>query len=212
MFWIACGPLRIPHFAIQITIQVFPPGGWGLNPGDRPYFTNLRNIMTKKPTLVADDVVVEIEYTLTVDGEVLDSSKEDGPLEYLHGYDNIVPGLEKALTGKTVGDNVKVTIKPEDGYGEHDKEAIVFVPRMEIPAEIPLEEGTEIVMEDDDGDYVTAVIAWIGPDEVKLDFNHPLAGFTLHFDVEVIGLREATEEELDHGHVHADGHHHHDED
>lgn len=164
--------------------------------------------MAKTPTLVADDVVVEIEYTLTVDGEVLDSSEEDGPLEYLHGYENIVLGLERALTGKAVGDTVKVTVKPEDGYGELDEEAIVFVPREEIPAEIPLEEGTEIVMEDDDGEYVTAIISWIGADEVKLDFNHPLAGYTLNFDVKVVGLREATEEELDHGHVHAGGHHH----
>lgn len=166
--------------------------------------------MTTKPTVVADDVVVEIEYTLTVDGEILDSSEEEGPLEYLHGYENIVPGLEKALAGKKVGDKVKVTVKPKDGYGEYDDEAVAFVPRMEIPAEIPLEEGTEIVMEDDDEEYITAVIAWIGADEVKLDFNHPLAGYTLEFDVKIIGMREATSEEIDHGHVHAEGNHHHD--
>lgn len=166
--------------------------------------------MTKKPTVVADDVVVEIEYTLTVDGEIVDSSEEEGPLEYLHGYENIVPGLEKALAGKKVGDSVKVTVKPEEGYGEYDDEAVAFVPRMEIPSEIPLEEGTEIVMEDEDEDYITAVIAWIGADEVKLDFNHPLAGYTLEFDVKIVGMREAAPEEIDHGHVHAEGHHHHD--
>ncbi len=165
--------------------------------------------MSKTPEVVNGDVVVKIEYTLTVDGELLDSSEEEGPLEYLHGYDNIVPGLEKALAGKSIGDTVKVTVKPEEGYGEYDDGATAFVPRLEMPDEIPLEAGTEIVMEDDEGDYVTAIITWVGADEVKLDFNHPLAGYTLDFDVKVIGLREATEEELDHGHVHAEGHEHH---
>lgn len=158
--------------------------------------------MSETPTQVADDVVVTIEYTLTVDGEVLDSSKDEGPLEYLHGYDNIVTGLENALAGKKIGDNVKVRVPPELGYGEYDDEAQAFVPRSEIPAEIPIEEGIEIMMEDDDGDTMSAVITWVGADEVKLDFNHPLAGQTLDFDVTVIGLRTATEEELDHGHVH----------
>ena len=160
------------------------------------------------PTQVSDDVVVQIEYKLTVDGEVLDSSEEEGPLEYLHGYDNIVPGLEEALEGKKIGDSLHVTVKPDDGYGEYDEEAVSLVPRKEIPQDIPLKEGTEIMMEDEDGDHVSAVITWIGPDKVKLDFNHPLAGYTLDFDVKVIGLRAATEEELDHGHVHMEGHEH----
>lgn len=164
--------------------------------------------MTMNPEIVADDVVVTIEYTLTVDGEVLDSSEENGPLEYLQGYDNIVPGLEEALAGKKVGDSLHVTVEAEDGYGEYDDEAVAHVPRLEIPTEIPLEEGVEIVMEDEDGEYVNAVITWIGADEVKLDFNHPLAGYTLEFDVKIIGLRAATEEELDHGHVHTEGHDH----
>ena len=157
------------------------------------------------PTTIADDVVVEIEYTLTVEGEVLDSSEEEGPLAYLHGHDNIVPGLEKALAGKKVGDSVTVTVSAEEGYGEYDEEATAYVPRAEIPADVPIEEGVEIVMEDEEGDVLAAVITWVGADEVKLDFNHPLAGRALDFDVKVVGLRAATEEELDHGHAHMEG-------
>jgi len=159
---------------------------------------------------VEHDVVVKIEYMLTVDGEVLDSSEEEGPMEYLHGYGNIVEGLENALKGLKVGDEIKVTVPPEEGYGEYDPEANAHVPRMELPPEIPLEEGTEIVMEDDDGTVMQAVITWVGADEVKLDFNHPLAGYTLDFEVKIVGLRAPTEDELDHGHAHEEDHHHHD--
>ncbi len=164
-----------------------------------------------EPTQIADDVVVKIEYTLTVEGEILDSSADEGPLEYLHGHENIVAGLELALTGKKVGDKISVTVEPAAGYGEYDDESVAFVDRMEIPVGVPLEEGTEIVMEDDDGEAMSATITWVGPDEVKLDFNHPLAGETLHFEVEIVGLRAPTVEELDHGHVHDEGYHHHDE-
>ena len=161
-----------------------------------------------QPTTIADGVVVKIEYTLIVDSEVLDSSNDEGPLEYLHGHDNIVPGLEKALAGKKVGDSMQVTVSPEEGYGEYDEEATAHVPREEIPADVPLEPGVEIIMEDDDGDELSAVIVWVGADEVKLDFNHPLAGRELEFEVKVVGLREATAEELEHGHAHMEGHTH----
>jgi FKBP-type peptidyl-prolyl cis-trans isomerase SlyD len=166
--------------------------------------------MSSEPTIIADNVVVKIEYTLTVDGEVVDSSAEEGPLEYLHGHQNIVEGLEKALTGKKVGEAVAVVVPPEQGYGAYDDDATAFVDRLEMPADVPLEEGVEIVMEDEDGDYMTAYIAWVGADEVKLDFNHPLAGETLHFDVKITGLRQPTAEELDHGHVHDHKHGHED--
>jgi FKBP-type peptidyl-prolyl cis-trans isomerase SlyD len=160
------------------------------------------------PTAVADDVVVEIEYTLTVEGEILDSSEAEGPLAYLHGHDNIVPGLEKELSGKKVGESVSVTVSPEEGYGRYDEEAAAHVPREEIPADVPIEEGVEIIMEDEDGSVMAAMITWVGADEVKLDFNHPLAGRELGFEVKVVGLREPTEEEMEHGHAHMDGHEH----
>lgn len=164
--------------------------------------------MTNSPSQVADGVVVKIEYTLAIAGEILDSSEEEGPLEYLQGHENIVPGLEKALDGKKIGDALKVTVEPEAGYGVYDAEAVSHIPRLEMPVDIPLEVGTELLMEDDDGSYISAVITWVGADEIKLDFNHPLAGRTLDFDIKVVGLREASEEELEHGHVHAPGHQH----
>ena len=159
-------------------------------------------------TQVADDVVVTIDYTLTVDGEILDSSEEEGPLEYLQGHQNIIPGLERELAGTKVGESKKVTVAPGDGYGEIDEEAIVDVPRDEFPENLPLEVGLELEVTDKDGDIMLASIVEVGKDTVKLDTNHPLAGKTLHFEVTVLDLRAATEEELTHGHVHSHGSHH----
>ena len=162
--------------------------------------------MTKAITdAIANDLVPKVDYVLTVDGEILDSSEEEGPLEYLHGHRNIVIGLEQALTGKKIGDNVKVEVAPADGYGEYDDDAVTHVPRIEMPPEVPLEFDIEFMLEDDDGGLLVATIVWVGADDVKLDFNHALAGLTLNFDVTVVGLRAATQEELDHGHAHADG-------
>ena len=155
------------------------------------------------PEMIDDGVVVSLEYKLTVDGKVVDSTEGEEPLEYLHGYGNIVPGLEDELDGLRVGDAKKVTVKPEEGYGEYDEEAVANVPRSDFPAEIPVEVGVDIEMEDETGDIMDATIVWVGADEVRLDFNHPLAGKTLNFEVKVVGLRAATEEELDHGHVHS---------
>ena len=136
---------------------------------------------------IANDKVVMIHYTLTNDeGDLLDSSKDQDPLAYLHGFGNIIPGLEKALTGRSIGDTFKIEIAPEDGYGVRDNEMVQSVPRSAF-------EGVD----DIDGD------------EVILDGNHPMAGITLHFDVEVTDIREATREELEHGHVHGAGGHHH---
>jgi FKBP-type peptidyl-prolyl cis-trans isomerase SlyD len=163
----------------------------------------------EKITQVADDVVVTIDYTLTVDGEVLDSSEEEGPLEYLQGHQNIIPGLERELAGTKVGENKKVTVPPEDGYGETDEKAIVDVPRDEFPEDMPLEVGIELEVTDKEEHIILATIVEVGKDIVKLDTNHPLAGKTLHFEVSVLALRTATEEELAHGHVHIQGGHHH---
>lgn len=161
-----------------------------------------------KPTQVADDVVVTIDYTLTVDGEVLDSSEEEGPLEYLQGHQNIIPGLERELAGMKVGGSKNLTVAPEDGYGEVDQEAIMDVPLSEFPEEVPLEEGFELEVTDKEGDIMLAKIVEVGKTTVKLDTNHPLAGKTLHFEVKVVNLRPATDEELTHGHVHSEGHPH----
>jgi FKBP-type peptidyl-prolyl cis-trans isomerase SlyD len=157
---------------------------------------------------VADDMVVKIDYTLTVDGEVLDSSEEEGPLEYLQGYQNIIPGLEQELSGMKVGEDKKVTIAPEDGYGEIDDGAIMDVPLNEFPENMPIEVGIDLEVTDKDENIMLATIVDVGDDTVKLDTNHPLAGKTLHFEVSVLDLRSATDEELAHGHVHGHGGHH----
>jgi FKBP-type peptidyl-prolyl cis-trans isomerase SlyD len=158
-----------------------------------------------KPAQVADNLVVTIDYTLTVDGEVLDSSQEEGPLEYLQGHQNIIPGLERELAGMKVGEKKKVTVAPVDGYGEVEDDAIVDVPRNEFPKDLPLEAGLELEVTDKDKNIMLATVLEVGEDTVTLDTNHPLAGKTLHFEVSVLDLRSPTEEELAHGHVHAHG-------
>ncbi len=157
-----------------------------------------------KPKAVADDVVVSIDYTLTVDGEVVDSTEGDAPLNFLQGHQNIIPGLERELAGMKVGDSKKVTVTPAEAYGEVDPENIIDVPRDEFPSEIPLEPGTELEVKNADGEVLSATINEVNGDTVKLDFNHPLAGKSLSFDVTIVDLRTATEEELAHGHAHGE--------
>ena len=157
---------------------------------------------------VRDGLVVSMEYTLSVDGEVLDSSKDAGPLQFLAGYDNIVPGLEREMVGMKIGESKDVLVLPEDGYGEFDEEAFMEVPRSEFPADMELEEGLELGVSDEDGQQQLAFVESFNDETVRLDFNHPLAGAELQFNVKVVALREATKEELDHGHAHEEGHHH----
>lgn len=162
----------------------------------------------EKPQLVADDVVVTMEYTVKVDGEVVDSSDDHEPIEFLQGHSQVISGLEKQLYGMAVGDSKSFVVAPREGYGERDADAIADIPRSEFPDDIPLEPGVELQMEDEDGDVMNAVIVSAGDKTIRLDFNHPLAGKELHFSVQVIGLRQATAEELEHGHAHSEGHHH----
>jgi FKBP-type peptidyl-prolyl cis-trans isomerase SlyD len=158
---------------------------------------------------VKDGLVVSMEYKLTVDGEVLDSSDEAGPLQFLTGYGNIIPGLENEMIGMKIGDSKNVTVQPADGYGEFEDDAFMDVARTEFPADMALEEGMELHVTDDDGNHQAAYVAEFDDKTVKLDFNHPLAGAVLEFFVKVVALREPTEEELDHGHVHEGDEHHH---
>ncbi len=158
---------------------------------------------------VKDGLVVSMDYKLTVDGEVLDSSDDAGPLQFLAGYGNIIPGLENEMMGMKIGDSKNVTVQPADGYGEFEDDAFIDVPRTEFPADMELEEGMELHVTDEDGNHQAAYVAEFDDKTVKLDFNHPLAGAVLEFFVKVVSIREPTDEELDHGHVHeGDGHHH----
>jgi FKBP-type peptidyl-prolyl cis-trans isomerase SlyD len=152
---------------------------------------------------VKDDMVVGLDYTLRLDdGEVIDSSTDREPLEFLQGRGQIILGLERALHGMAVGDEKRVVVAPGDGYGETDPEAFETVPRDVFPSELELKQGMRLNMRDQEGEVFTTYVAEIQPDGVLLDFNHPLAGETLHFDVKIASLRPATSEELDHGHTH----------
>lgn len=157
---------------------------------------------------VQDGVVVSMEYTLHVDGELLDTSEGQGPLQFLVGYGNVISGLEKEMMGMKIGDSKDVTVSPAEGYGEFDEEAFMEVPRDQFPKDMQLEVDTELTVRDDTGQARYARIENMDEKTVTLNFNHPLAGEELHFHVKVVSLREPNQEELDHGHVHEEGHHH----
>jgi len=157
---------------------------------------------------ITQNKVALIDYTLkNGDGEVLDSSEGQEPLAYLHGAENLVPGLEQALEGKTTGDTLSVVVTPEEGYGVRNEELIGSVPREMFEADMPIEAGMTFQAETDQGIQVVRVVS-LTDEEVMVDSNHPLAGETLHFDVTVTEVRDATAEELEHGHVHSEGCHH----
>jgi FKBP-type peptidyl-prolyl cis-trans isomerase SlyD len=160
---------------------------------------------------ITKDTVVTIDYRLHLgDGKYIEESDHDDPLVYLHGYEEIVPGLEKALEGKKAGDQVKATVSPEDGYGEYDPDNVEEVPREEFPADLELEAGGIVTATDEEGDDVEFTVKELKDKTVVVDFNHSLAGKTLHFEVTVREVRKATEEELEHGHVHGPHDHDHD--
>ena len=158
---------------------------------------------------VAENTVVVIDYTLTDnEGGVIDSSEGAGPLSYLHGAGNIIPGLEEALLGKQAGDDVTASIEPSKGYGERQEEMKQEVPKELFGGVDNIEEGMQFQSETDQGPVMVTVVS-IGEDMITVDGNHPLAGVHLNFDVTIREVREASEEELSHGHVHGEGGHHH---
>jgi FKBP-type peptidyl-prolyl cis-trans isomerase SlyD len=152
--------------------------------------------------LITKDRVVSIGYTLKdAQNQVLDSSSGDEPLVYLHGYENIIPGLEKALDGKTQGDTFTVTIAAGDAFGERDEKLVVSLPRKNIEGLGAIEEGMVLEADTPDGSRVVTVTRIEGS-TVTVDANHPMAGLDLTFDVTVVAVREASPEELSHGHPH----------
>ncbi|MAL99343.1 FKBP-type peptidyl-prolyl cis-trans isomerase [Hydrocarboniclastica marina] len=146
--------------------------------------------------------VVTIHYTLTNDqGEVLDSSRDREPLTYLEGSQNIIGGLESALNEKAQGDQAKVSVEPSEGYGEVNEELVQPVPRSAFEGVEKIEPGMQFQAQTPGGPQIVRVVE-VAEDNVVIDANHPLAGQTLHFDVEVLDTREPTQEEVEHGHVH----------
>ena len=159
--------------------------------------------------VISANKVVTINYVLKDnDGEVIDKS-ENGEFAYLHGAQNIVPGLENALSDKKAGDTLSVVVPPEMGYGERNDSMSQVVPRNMFEADHEITVGQQFQAQDGDGRIIMITVTAVNGDEVTIDGNHPLAGMDLNFDVTIVDVRDATEEEISHGHVHHPGHHHH---
>jgi len=159
--------------------------------------------------IIQDRHVVDIHYTLTDDdGQILDTSGGGGePLSYLHGAQNLVPGLERRLTGRKIGDQFSVSVAPEEGYGARDDAQLDSIPRTDLPEGMAPQVGMELAAEMPDGTVFPIWIKAVDEENIHVDANHPLAGQTLHFEIEVVSVRAATEVEMEHGHPHhPDGH------
>lgn len=159
--------------------------------------------------VIAKDKVVAIDYTLKDSGgQIIDQSEDGEPLSYLHGAGMIIEGLEAALEGKAANDELQVIVEPTEGYGEFDEGLRQQVPRSEFADIEDLAVGMQFRVNADDGFMVVTVVD-VNDEEVTVDGNHQLAGVTLHFDVKVREVRDATEEEIEHGHPHGPGGHEH---
>jgi FKBP-type peptidyl-prolyl cis-trans isomerase SlyD len=158
---------------------------------------------------ITKNVVALIHYTLKDDnGEVIDKSQEGTPMPYLHGHGNLIPGLEGELEGKKLGDKLSARIEPKDAYGVRNDEMIQDVPRAQLPEDVDIQPGMQFQAQGEGGVNVVTVVG-VEDGQVRLDGNHPLAGVTLNFEVEIAEVREASAEELQHGHVHGAGGHQH---
>lgn len=152
---------------------------------------------------IAENHVVSIDYVLKDDaGNVLDTSEGRGPLAFLYGKGMIIPGLEKALAGKKTGDSVQVTVQPDEGYGSYNDEAVGEVSKDNFQEDMEPKVGMQVQTQDPNGNVQIFTITDVKDETVVLDGNHPLAGQVLHFDVNITEVREASEEEIEHGHVH----------
>ncbi len=162
---------------------------------------------------IAENKVVRLDYTLrNKGGDVLDTSDGAEPLTYLHGFSQIVPGLEKELEGMEAGQGKDVVVTPEEGYGVPDPEGVFSVPRSAFPEDAKLSVGDSFIGEDDEGQALPVRVVELKEDAVVVDANHPLAGETLFFHVDVREVRDATAEEIEHGHTHDGDEHDHDHD
>lgn len=153
--------------------------------------------------LVGDHAVVSMHYKLTDDdGNIIDDSEGSEPLTYLHGAGNIIPGLEKALVGKVQGDLLQVRVEAADAYGEIDPQLIQSIDKSAFEGVDTIEVGMTFEANAPDGSHQRIQVKAVEDNAVTIDANHPLAGMALNFDVEIVAVRAATEEEISHGHVH----------
>jgi FKBP-type peptidyl-prolyl cis-trans isomerase SlyD len=165
--------------------------------------------MSEKEPKVANDMVVSMAYVLEIDGEEIDRADEDDPMLFLQGHGNIIPGLERELYDMGIGDSKNVTVEPADAYGELDLENRDRIPRDILPADYEPMVGDPLELRDTQtGEVFQVYVADVENGDVIVDFNHPLAGETLDFQVKIVDIRPAQSEELAHGHVHGHGHHH----
>lgn len=159
---------------------------------------------------VAKDQVVTFHYTLkNKDGQQIDSSVNGDPLVYLHGYGQIVAGLEAELEARQIGDRLQVHVPPEKGYGVYDPDGCFGIERSHLPADVKLEAGMVLELEAEDGEQMLVRVVAVDKKVIKVDANHPMAGVDLYFEVEIVDLRAATATEIEHGHVHGPGGHQH---
>ena len=158
---------------------------------------------------ISEHKVITLNYEVVDDqGQLIDRSEEGGPLAYIHGTGQLIPGLVTALADRDQGDKISVDVPPEQGYGERDEEGVQTVSRDQFDDDDEIEVGMQFEAQDDEGHQIVTVVAVDG-ESITLDTNHPLAGKNLHFDVEVLEVRDASAEELEHGHVHGPGGHEH---
>jgi FKBP-type peptidyl-prolyl cis-trans isomerase SlyD len=160
---------------------------------------------------IQKDKVVTMHYHLTNsdDGQVLDSSRGSDPLIYVHGTGSIISGLEQELAGLDVGATKTVQVAATDAYGDYDEEMVQTLPREEFAGIDNLEVGMRLQAQDQDGNTFDVHVTQLDGDTVVIDGNHPLAGMPLTFEIEIVAIRDATAEELRHGHAHGEGGHHH---
>ena len=159
---------------------------------------------------IADGHVVTLHYRLTLDdGSIADESFGGEPLVYLHGAQNIVPGLERQLTGKQAGEKCDVSVAPAEGYGEYDPGLDQSVPKSAFPEGAPLQPGAQFQARGRSGEPEVVYVRSVKDDQVLITMNHPMAGQTLNFAIEVVDVREATAQERQHGHAHGPGGHDH---
>ncbi|MFW5700580.1 MAG: FKBP-type peptidyl-prolyl cis-trans isomerase [Cyclobacteriaceae bacterium] len=163
---------------------------------------------------IANETVASLTYSLEVDGQLIEETGKDNPLVFLVGAGSMIPGFERQLLGKEPGEGYEMTVNPSEGYGDVDPKAIIdlkkdiFVIEGEVQEEL-LQEGKVVPMQDQNGNPLQGIVREVHDDTVKMDFNHQLAGKTLHFKGEILDVRKATSEEISHGHAHGPGGHQH---
>lgn len=162
-----------------------------------------RGDVTQYFQMITNGKVVDLSYSLkSSEGRLLDYADSRAPFTYLHGAHQIVPGLENALEGLKIGDKKQVVVAPEEGYGDYNSKLKLEVNRSQFPVDMEIEAGMQFEVETDEGESLLFTVESIEGEKIRVDGNHPLAGQTLHFDVEVLQIRDATAQELEHGHAH----------